>query len=92
MRDVMRDKDGEGQMIKRVLMRAVLVVLVFGLFGPLIGSPDIAIAAEEAPQVKKSKSGICHPKGGTYYKRTKNYTPYSSMEACLKSGGRKPKR
>ncbi len=79
-------------MIKRVLMRVVLVFLVFTLFGPLIGAPDIVIAAEEVPPVKKSKSGICHPKGGTYYKRTKNYRPYSSMEACLKSGGRKPKR
>ncbi len=79
-------------MIKLILKRVVFVVLVFGLFGPLIGALDVAVAAEEVPPVKKSKSGICHPKGGTYYKRTKNYTPYSSMEACLKSGGRKPKR
>jgi hypothetical protein len=48
--------------------------------------------ATESPPVKKSKSGICHPKGGTYYSRTKNYTPYSSMEACIKSGGRRPKK
>ena len=44
------------------------------------------------PPVKKSKNEICHPKGGTYYKRTKNYTPYQSMEECIKSGGRKPKK
>ncbi len=24
------------------------------------------------PPVKKSNNNICHPKGGTYYKRTKN--------------------
>ena len=25
--------------------------------------------------IKKSRSGICHPPGGTYYSRTLNYTP-----------------
>ena len=49
-----------------------------------------AMAAD--PPVKKSKSNICHPKGGTYYSRTKNYTPYQSMADCIKSGGRKPKK
>ena len=43
------------------------------------------------PPVKKSANNICHPKGGTYYKRTKNYTPYQSMKECIKSGGRKPR-
>ncbi len=33
----------------------------------------IALAAE--PPVKKSRNGICHPQGGTYYSRTKHYTP-----------------
>ena len=50
------------------------------------------LALADEPPVKKSKSGICHVKGSTYYGRTKNYTPYDSMEACLKSGGRRPKR
>lgn len=44
------------------------------------------------PQVKMSKSGICHPKGGTYYNRTKNYKSFNSMAECLKSGGRQAKR
>ena len=52
--------------------------------------PSVAFANDVA--VKKSKSGICHAKGSTYYTRTKNYTPYPSMEACLHSGGRRPKR
>ena len=63
---------------------AVLLALFLGL------SPQIVLAEE--PPVKKSKSGICHAKGSTYYSKTKNYTPYQSMEACLKSGGRRPKR
>ena len=60
----------------------------------------IALAAE--PPVKKSRNGICHPKGSTYYSRTKYYEPYDSrtkyyepydsMQACLDSGGRAPKR
>lgn len=42
--------------------------------------------------VKKSNSGICHSPGSTYYNRTKNYTPYNTIEECLQSGGRLPER
>ena len=42
--------------------------------------------------VKKSSSGICHCPGSSSYKRTSNFTPYSSIEACLESGGREPTR
>ncbi len=42
--------------------------------------------------IKKSRSGICHPPGGTYYSRTLNYTPYATMAECLASGGRRPLR
>jgi len=42
--------------------------------------------------VKKSVNDICHPPGGTYYKRTKNYTAYNSMADCLKSGARRSRR
>lgn len=44
------------------------------------------------PQVKKSTTGICHEKGSTYYIQTKNYTPYNSIDECLASGGRLPKK
>jgi hypothetical protein len=52
---------------------------------------SIAIASEEPP-VKKSKSGICHARGTSFYAQTKNYTAFNSLEECLKSGGRAPKR
>jgi hypothetical protein len=52
---------------------------------------NMAKAVEE-PQVKKSKSGICHAKGTSYYNQTKNYTAYNSLEECIKAGGRTPKR
>ncbi len=42
--------------------------------------------------VKKSRTGICHAPGTTYYNKTQNYTPYNSLDECLKSGGRLPKR
>ena len=45
------------------------------------------------PNVKKSRSGICHSKNSSSsYSRTKNFTPYQSLELCLNSGGRCPKR
>ena len=41
--------------------------------------------------VKMSKSKICHAPGTQYYDRTKNFTPYNSMDDCLAVGGRLPK-
>jgi len=60
------------------------------LLGALLILPLFAFGEE--PPVKKSKSGICHPIGGRYYSRTKTFSPYESMEACIKSGGRYPKK
>lgn len=66
------------------------------LFSCILASAMLLCAtpamADSNPPVKKSQSGICHPKGGTYYSRTKNFTPYNSMKECLQSGGRAPKR
>jgi hypothetical protein len=42
--------------------------------------------------VKKSKSGICHTPSGHYYNRTKHFTPYKTLDDCLKSGGRLPRK
>ena len=66
----------------RILLTAVLAMALFG-----------AMVAEPAAQaVKKSKSGICHCPGGSYYERTRNFTPFDTIKACLDSGGREPKR
>lgn len=54
---------------------------------PAATSVDIS-----GPQVKKSTSDICHEKGTTYYERTSNYEAFDSIEDCLASGGRLPKR
>ena len=42
--------------------------------------------------VKMSNSGICHAPNTTYYEQTKNFTPYKTLDECLKSGGRMPKK
>lgn len=60
-------------------MRYLLLILVL-----LVSLPTYA-------QVKKSTSGICHPPESPYYERTKRYVSYSTVKACLDSGGRLPK-
>ncbi len=50
-----------------------------------------AFVQADGPPVKKSKTGICHAKGSTYYEKTKNFTPYQNIDSCIQSGGRLPK-
>ena len=42
--------------------------------------------------VKKSRSGICHAAGTTYYSRTLHFQAFESLGDCLRSGGRLPKQ
>lgn len=42
--------------------------------------------------VKMSNSGICHATNTSYYEQTKNYTPFQTLDECLKAGGRMPKK
>lgn len=72
----------------RKIMLAI-AALSLGL-GSAISMPSVALA-QSGPAVKMSKTGICHPKGGTHYSKTKNFTPYKSMDACIKAGGRPSK-
>jgi len=43
------------------------------------------------PNVKKSNTGICHEKETQYYKQTKKFKGFSTIEDCLNSGGRLPR-
>lgn len=45
-----------------------------------------------AEPVKMSTSAICHCPGGAYYDRTRNFTAFETIETCLASGGRHPKK
>ena len=44
-----------------------------------------------SPNVKKSSTNICHEKGSQYYKQTKKYESFNTIEDCLNSGGRLPR-
>tara|TARA_B100000609_G_C16862946_1_gene256122 strand:+ start:316 stop:516 length:201 start_codon:yes stop_codon:yes gene_type:complete len=65
-------------------MKKIINIIFFGF---LIISCD-----STEPFVKKSKTGICHKAGTRYYDQTKYFEKYSSIEDCIKSGGRLPKR
>ncbi len=66
------------------LSKALCIAIALAVSGMAI--------AQSNPPVKKSKNDICHAQGTRYYSRTKTFKPYSSMDACLKSGGRRPKK
>ena len=68
--------------IKRAGIAVVILLLIFGA-GYLFN---------RNPPVKKSSTDICHAKGTDYYAKTKSFTAYNSVDACLQSGGRLPKR
>jgi hypothetical protein len=42
------------------------------------------------PAVKKSDNGICHDASSPSYGNTKKFTPFNSIDECLKSGGKMP--
>lgn len=65
--------------------------IIFALIMMFSVSGFAQTKSNEGP-VKKSKTGICHAPGSTYYSQTKNFTPFKSLDECLKSGGRLPKR
>jgi|GEM_PF-327787 len=54
----------------------------------MVLAAGLAQAAD--PAVKKSSSGICHDDSSPNYKQLKDFTPYKTMDACLKSGGKMP--
>ena len=57
------------------------------LLAALLGfSLNMAYAAD--PVVKKSDAGICHDKTSPSFGNTKKFTGFSSMDECVKSGGR----
>lgn len=51
-----------------------------------------AAKTEVEPEVKKSNTGICHDKTSAAFKQTKNFTAFKTMDECIKSGGRAPKK
>ncbi len=62
----------------KIILFFVLIVVSKGVFA--------------ADPVKMSNSGICHAPNTNYYAQTKNFTPYKTLDECLKAGGRLPKK
>ena len=50
------------------------------------------MAAEPAkdPVVKKSDAGICHDASSSAFNNTKKFTPFNTLDECVKSGGKLP--
>jgi cytochrome c5 len=59
---------------------------------PAAAPATSAAKAEADPEVKKSNAGICHDKTSPGFKQTKNFTAFKTMDECIKSGGRAPKK
>jgi hypothetical protein len=52
----------------------------------------LAHAAAAEPPIKKSNSGICHDASSASYAAAKHFEAFQSLDECLKSGGRLPKK
>lgn len=48
-------------------------------------------ASSFAQVIKQSRSGICHPPASKSYEKTKHFTAFDTLKACLDNGGRLPK-
>jgi len=60
----------------------LILIAILSLFSMNMAHADL---------VKKSNSGLCHPPHSSWYERTKSYTSFDSLSACLASGGALPK-
>ncbi|MBV0934774.1 HNH endonuclease family protein [Marinobacterium weihaiense] len=60
-------------------------------FALILVATAVVATTSQAATVKQSSSGICHDENSSYYERTKNFKPFSSLDACLRAGGRLPK-
>jgi 5-methylcytosine-specific restriction endonuclease McrA len=57
----------------------------------VISFGSCAAYSTSEPQVKQSSSSICHDKSSRSFNRTKNFTPFDTIAACIDAGGRLPK-
>lgn len=60
--------------------------------GGLWEADRLVTTADKEPvvEVKRSLSGLCHPKGSQFYDYIKFYTEYDSLSQCVLEGGRLP--
>ena len=66
------------------------VAVLMSLYLGLAQAADPKDAAD--PAVKKSDTGICHDKSSASYANTKKFTAFKTLDECVKSGGKPPKK
>ena len=65
-------------------MRKNITHMIAGLAGVLLVT--VLATGAVADSVKLSKSGICHDDASRWYSRTKSFTAFDTMSACLSRG------
>jgi len=65
-------------------MREKILHLIVGLAGVLLVT--VLATGAVADTVKLSKGGICHDEASRWYSRTKSFTAFDTMSACLSHG------
>jgi hypothetical protein len=73
----------------KVLTSSAKFMLLAGSLSALSFAAQAADPAKD-PVVKKSEAGICHDVSSSSFGNTKKFTPFNSLEECVKSGGKLP--
>lgn len=67
-------------------LKPLVCALALGVFASTVLAAD----PPKDPTVKKSDAGICHDASSASYNNTKKFTPFNSLDECVKSGGKLP--
>ena len=71
---------------KKSCIKSLISAMAFGVLTCQVLAAD----PPKDPTVKKSDAGICHDASSSSYGNTKKFTPFNSLEECVKSGGKLP--
>ena len=61
------------------------LLLILALIAPQ-AALAVTAAMDQEPEAKLSARNICHARGSESYAQTKRFTPFASLEECLKHG------
>jgi hypothetical protein len=67
-------------------LKSLSLVIALGAFA----AHALAADPPKDPVVKKSDAGICHDASSASFNNTKKFTPFNSLDECVKSGGKLP--
>jgi hypothetical protein len=71
---------------RRTLVRRLVMLSLSPLFMGSLGFAEEH--SEQSPNVKKSNARTCYERGAGIYDELKIFTPFKTIEECVKSGGR----